>query len=115
MKSLGYGLIAVGCLVGSYLLVLDERAVAWEAFVPVLLFAVAGVAMVRVAFYRESQHEESRSENIDTVRSSLERLSDRARRLDDEKEAIDVYDLRHRIDDDFRPDLGPEGLASGRF
>ena len=112
MKSLGHAVITVGCVVGSYLLVLDERAVAWSAFVPVLLFAVAGVALVRVASHRESQHEVRRSENIDNVRSSLERLTERARALDDEKEAIDVYDLRHRIDDDFRADL--EAFAAAR-
>jgi hypothetical protein len=112
MKGLGYGIITLGFVAGAYLLVLDERQVAWGAFLPTVLVAAVGVVMVRTATRREAQHEGRRSENIDSVRSSLRRLCELTDGLDEEKGSVDVYELRHRIDAQFRSDL--ETFAAAR-
>ena len=61
--------------------------------------------MVRVAARQESTHADTIKSNLGTIDKSLESIVDKVRRLDDGKTEIDVYDLRHRIDEEFPDDL----------
>lgn len=105
MRHVGYLLVTLGFLAGAYLAVRQEEGVAPLSFLLALAIGAVGVALVHVALHRESHHEERLSSNLEVLDTSLGRLAEKARALDAEKESIDVYDLRHRIDEEFPEDL----------
>ena len=105
MKTLGFILITVGFMAGSYLAVEQREGVPVPMFVAALVIGVIGVVMVRVAARQESTHADTIKSNLGTVDKSLESIVTKVRRLDDGKTEIDVYDLRHRIDEEFPDDL----------
>ena len=111
MKKLGFILITIGFLAGSYLAVEQREGVPVPMFIAALAVGIAGVVMVRVAARQESTHADTIKSNLGTIDKSLESIVDKIRRLDDGKTGIDVYDLRHRIDDEFPDDLDAFVLA----
>ena len=105
MKNLGYLLITSGFLLGSYFSVLDIEEVQWDKAGIGLLIGVGGVALVRLATRRQSSATETLRSNIGKLEESLGRIVEKIDVLDTEKESINVYDVHHRIDDDFMADL----------
>ncbi len=105
MRWFGYLLLTAGFLYGAYLTALDERQVATAPFLFGLAVAAAGVAMARTAARQEATHEERLATDMAAIGVSLDRLAEKAAELDRNKQEIDVYDLRHHIDDEFMDDL----------
>ncbi len=105
MRKIGYLLITGAFLYGAYLLVLDERLVSWPPYLLAFAVGAVGVALVRRALHLEAHHEDRQSASIETLRSSLSRVVEEIERLETEKDTINVYDLRIRIDERLRADL----------
>jgi uncharacterized membrane-anchored protein YhcB (DUF1043 family) len=105
MKAIGYLLITVGFLVGSLAATSDKEVVYWNYFVVGLLVGVAGVVLVRIALRRHTHGGGRLTANIQTIEASLSRIVENLTKLDAEKQSIDTYDVRHRIDDQFADDL----------
>jgi hypothetical protein len=105
MKSLGYMLITLGFLVGTYFSVIDTEEVTWSFVVPSLLVGLFGVALIQVSARGQSTASDAVRTNIGKLEESLARIVDKATQLDADKESINVYDVHHRIDEDFMTDL----------
>lgn len=105
MRTLGYLLIAAGFLAGAYLAVRDPEAVALGPFLGALAVGAVGIVLVRLALRKTATHAERLTSDLRSLEASLERIVERVRALDAEKETIDVYDLRHRIDERFPGEL----------
>ncbi len=105
MKILGYLLITAGFLGGSYFAVLDAESVPAGRYLPAVAVGVAGVVLARMASRKASRDVEVVAANIGAIESSLERIVEKARAFDRDKETIDVYELRHHIDREFPDDL----------
>jgi len=105
MKSLGYILITLGFLMGSYFSVIDTEEVVWSMVGLSLLIGLGGVALVQASIRSQSTATDTVRTNISKLEESLARIVDKATRLDAEKDSINVYDFHHRIDDDFMSDL----------
>ena len=105
MKALGYLMITVGFLAGAYCAVEQRSGLPVTLFLAALAVGVAGVVLVRVASHRERTHAGTISANLGAIEASLESLVAKIRRLDDGSDAVDVYDLRHHIDEQFPDDL----------
>jgi len=105
MQKLGYLLIAAGFLGGSFYIVQNKETVGWVGYFVCLGVGIVGVAMARFAGRQAARHEDKLTSDIDSIRTSLARLSDNAAQLDAEKGSIDVYELRHRIDAVFADDI----------
>lgn len=101
MKQLGYLLVTGGFLVGSYTTVVQRETVPLLPYLVSLVAGAIGVAMVRTAIHRASRSTHVIEANIATIESSLQQVVERAHALARDKESIDVYDLRHRIDREF--------------
>lgn len=101
MKPLGYLLITVGFLSGSFYTVRAEEGVPLTSYLIAVAIGVAGVALVRFALHRESRHEDTLTANIATLEASLAQVVEGVRALEQERDEINVYDLRHRIDKEF--------------
>jgi len=105
MKRLGYALITIGFLGGAFTAVREVEGIAAGTFLVWLALGILGVIVVRRAAHQEATDEVRLTTNIQVLESSLDRLVASAEQLNAEKEAIDVYDLRHRIDERFLDDL----------
>ncbi len=105
MKNLGYLLITIGFLGGSFLAVERAEGVAELPFVGMLAVGAVGVVLARRATHRESRQEDVVAANISTIETSLGNVVDKVAALDRDKDSIDVYELRHHIDRDFPEDL----------
>ena len=105
MKTVGFMLITIGFLAGSYLAVMQREGVPVPMFVSAMVLGIIGVVLVRIATRQESTHADTIKDNLGAIDSSLESIVEKIRRLDDGKTEIDVYDLRHRIDEEFPDDL----------
>jgi hypothetical protein len=101
MKYLGYLLIVVGFLWGAFLTVERPEGVNSGLYLTALAIGVVGVITARLAVRAEARDETLLQANIATIESSLAAISEDAERLDIEKESINVYDLRHVIDQTF--------------
>jgi hypothetical protein len=98
-------MICVGFLLGSYFTVVQAEGVPVASYLVALALGVAGVVIVRRAIYAESRSEGVIATHLGTIATSLESVVDKVQALEREMEAIDVYDLRHRIDGEFPDDL----------
>jgi hypothetical protein len=105
VKSLGFLLITAGFLAGAYFSVEQRSGVSAAPFLAALAVGVMGVVLVRVATHRERTHADTISANLGAIGSSLESVVEKVRDLDQNKDELDVYDLRHHIDEKFPDDL----------
>jgi hypothetical protein len=106
VRAIGYWMLAVGFLAGAFVSVRTEaNAVAWTWFVPALLVAAAGVAMVRRSAHQETRQHATLSANIDRLRRAIDRIAGNIAHLDEEKEHLHPHDVHGRIDALFPADL----------
>jgi hypothetical protein len=106
MKNFGYLLITVGFLAGSLVAVqTSENVVNWTLFAPALVVGAVGVALARIGVKSETQQTGKVTANIETLSSSIERVVQNMRRLDDQKQELHPYDVHGRIDELFPEDL----------
>lgn len=105
MKKIGYILITAGFLGAALTTVLHTTEVRWYSFFIGIAVGIAGVAMVRIVTSRAATEEGALAGNITNIHESLARIVEKITRLNQEKESINPYDLRHRIDELFPEDL----------
>jgi len=105
MKRIGYLLITVGFLAGALTAVVDELNVRWLHFVAALAAGVVGVVMVRLDEHRHASSEHKVAANMQNIETSLGNIVENMTNLNAQKESINTYDVRHRIDELFSDDL----------
>ncbi len=105
MKNLGYLLIVIGFLMGSYFSVLDAEKVQWGLTGVGLIIGVAGVAVVQLSIRQQSSATDTLRTNLGKLEQSLTSIVEKIVALDSEKDSINVYDVHSRIDEDFMQDL----------
>ena len=99
-------MITIGFLAGALAAVVDKEAVEWGYFAGGLALGVAGVAVVRTGHRQETTAEGKLAANIETVETALGSIVANITRLNEEKESIDTYDVRHKVDELFVEDVG---------
>lgn len=99
MKTIGYVLIAIGFLTSSLISVLDELVVSWNYFALALGIGIVGIVLVRVSMRREVHQEGRLTANFQEIESSLDRIVTNLELISSEKQTIDTYDMRHRLDE----------------
>jgi len=105
MKNFGYLLIAAGFLLGSFFTVEQPEGVNTALYLVALAIGIAGVVTARSAVRAEARDETRMQANIATIETSLAAIANDSDRLDQQKESINVYELRHVIDETFPPHL----------
>ena len=98
-------MITVGFLAGALAAIIDELNVQWGYFIGALAVGIGGIALIQVGERRKSRAEGRLASNIQHIESSLSRIVENITRLNAEKQSIDTYDVRHRIDELFPEDL----------
>ncbi len=105
MKKLGYLAITVGFLAGALAATADKANVYWVYFAAALGTGVVGIVLVRFGERRESRVEGKLSSDIRSIEESLKRIVEKMKGLNEEKQSINTYDVRYRIDELFVEDL----------
>jgi hypothetical protein len=105
VKSLGFLLVTIGFVAGSLASVLDADLVRWTWFVPAVVVGAIGVAMIWISQRKETRAVDRLSSNMQAIDESLRRIVENITRLNAEKESIDTYDVRHRLEELFADDL----------
>jgi hypothetical protein len=105
MKSVGFLMVTVGFIAAALASVVDENVVRWLWYIPALGLGVAGIVLIKVEHARQSKTEHHVAARIETVDSSLERIATNINKLNADKDSINTYDMRYRIDELFMDDI----------
>lgn len=105
LRHFGYLLITIGFLGGSFEVVKRVEGVNAAIFLIWLGIGIVGVIVAQRARKAEATDVTVITANIQAIEESLAAISAQAKRLNDEKAGLSVYDLRHRIDERFPADL----------
>jgi len=105
MRRLGFLLVTIGFLGGALASVLDETAVAWGWFLPAVTVGLLGAVLVRTGRRREVRATGRMVSNVLAAQDSLRRIARNMARLNVEKQSIDPYEIRHRLEELFAEDL----------
>ena len=115
-KKFGYLLITIGFLAGALISVLDKENVRWGLFSSAIVAGAIGIFLVRTIQRRTSRAAETLTTNMEAIENSLRQIVDNLKELNSQKQGINTYDMRHRIDELFLEDLaifveGRESIA----
>ncbi|MHC4640152.1 MAG: hypothetical protein ACYS32_00805 [Planctomycetota bacterium] len=105
MKKLGYIIITIAFLTGALVAVLDELNVQWSYFSGAIILGVVGIIFVRLHELKSSRSDKRVSMNLQDIKTSLIRIVENIIHLNAQKQSINAYDMRHRIDELFSEDL----------
>ena len=105
MRRLGFLLVIVGFLAGALASVVDKTAVRWDWFIPAVAVGFVGVVLVRLGHRRETRATEKLVSNMRAIQDSLRRIDQNMTHLNAEKQSLDPYEVRHRLEELFADDL----------
>jgi len=98
-------MIAAGFLAGALACVVKVEQVLWTYFVPAVALGTVGVVFVRLGQHRRLSSGTRLAADMGAIDASLGRIVENITRLNEQKNSIDTYDIRHRIDELFPEDL----------
>ena len=107
MKNLGFLMITIGFLAAALASVEDRDEVQWGYFVPAVAVGIAGVVVTYLVRHRARSDEEKIATNMQTIETALAGIVKNMTQLKEQRQSINTYDVRHRIDE-----LFPENLAA---
>ena len=105
MKTIGYILISISFLAGSLAAIVDQEHVRWNYVIGALAVGVIGIFCARIGHRKVHTSEEKLNENIRYVETALEKIVSNITQLNSQKESINTYDVRHKIDELFLEEL----------
>ena len=107
MKNIGIALIIIGFLAGSLIAVLDTTIIeSWPSFIMALVVGSGGVVLVKMATRHSEQAAGLMDSNLRTVVDAIDNIVKNIDILDNEKDSINTYEVRHKLDRDYLLDLG---------
>ena len=106
-------MITIGFLAGALATMVKTDTVDWKAndlvswvyFAISMAIGIVGVFIVRAGHKKVHTSEETLSKNISSVETSLENIVKNITELNSQKDSIDTYDVRFKIDELFPNDL----------
>ena len=105
MTKLGIVLIGIGFIAGTLMTVIDVEIVRWVPFIISLIIGIIGIVLVKTSIKKEVLSPEVLTKNMEQIETSISSIIKNLKELNDQKEAINTYDVRHRVDELFLEDL----------
>ena len=105
MTKLGIVLIGIGFIAGTLMTVIDVETVRWVPFIISLIVGIIGIVLVKVSIKKEVQSTEVLTKNMEQIETSISNIIKNLKELNEQKETINTYDVRHRVDELFLEDL----------
>lgn len=101
MKLFAYILVGAGFIFGALVSVLQNVEVNWSYYVISLIIGIIGIVQLRVLDRREKRSEDKLAYNLQTLEEAIDHIVKHIRLLDDDKQSINPYDVRFKIDEYF--------------
>ncbi|WND03959.1 hypothetical protein QGN29_06175 [Temperatibacter marinus] len=105
MLTIAKLIIIAAFLTGAFLASLDEDAVNWTYFIPVIFGGIIGITLLKVGEKAAAQDDSLLAADKEMLEVSLQNILKNLRDLDGRKEKIPTYEMRFEIDKIFRTDL----------
>jgi len=105
MRRFGFLLVIAGFLAGALASVVNQTTVQWNLFLPAMGVGFVGVVLVRLGHRREVRATERLVSNMRAIHDSLRRIAQNMNQLNAEKQSLDPYDIRFRLEELFADDL----------
>lgn len=105
MINIARTIVIVAFLAGAFLASLDAEVVNWMFFVPVIIFGVVGIIMLKSGEKAAAKDDTLLATDKKILEQSLNNILLNLRELDGRKDKIPTYDMRFEIDRVFRDDL----------
>ena len=105
MTKFGIVLIGIGFIAGTLMTVIDVETVRWVPFIISLIIGIIGIVLVKVSIKKEVQSTEVLTKNMEQIETSISNIIKNLKELNEQKETINTYDVRHRVDELFLEDL----------
>lgn len=97
--------MTVGFLIGSLTAVVDKQQVQWGYFVIAIAAGAIGIVLVRLAKRNITTSEGKLASNMQSIEAALAGIVKNITQLNSQKQSIDTYDVRHRVDELFLDDI----------
>jgi hypothetical protein len=97
-KRIGYALLVGGFIAAALCSVMHQEVIFWISFIPCLIAAIVGIAIIRVTASKEAREEGKLATNIANVESALVRILENLKGLNAKKDEMSPYDVRHELD-----------------
>ena len=104
-KRLGHLLMWAGFVTSAFVATSRTEAVDWLAYSLTAAVGVVGVVLLRLKDRGGADSHQQAHETVEHLAGVLQQLADKLSQLRAEKETLDVYDVRHRIDGDLAANL----------
>lgn len=105
MERIGFGLLTLGFLAGSFVTALSALEVDWRLFVPAIAIGVAGVLMVKRARRAAARDSTLLRGNLEVLDRSLSSITAHLEQFRTRAVELPGHELRFEIDKHFRDDL----------
>ena len=105
MKNIAFILVILSFLAGAFLASLDERAMNWTYFAPVMLVGFIAAFMYKKAASEAAKQGDLLQNNKQVLIDSLNNLLTNLEALNGRKDKVPTYEMRFEIDKLFREDL----------
>lgn len=105
MINLAKFIVIASFLAGAFLASLDEEAINWTYFIPVMIAGVVGIFLLKSSEKAAAQDDSLLASDKQILETSLNNILANLRDLDGRKDKVPTYDMRFEIDRMFREDL----------
>lgn len=105
MKNIAFILVILSFLGGAFLASLDERAMNWMYFVPVMVVGFVGAFIYKKEASAAAKQGDLLQNNKQVLIDSLDNLLKNLEGLNGRKDQVPTYEMRFEIDKLFRDDL----------
>lgn len=105
MKNIAFTLVILSFLAGAFLSSLDERAMNWTYFIPVMLVGFIGAFIYKKESNAAAKQGDLLQNNKQVLIESLDNILKNLESLNGRKDKVPTYEMRFEIDKLFRDDL----------
>jgi len=99
-KRIGSLIMAIGFLWGSFVAVQHPHGVLWSTYGVAFTVTAIGAVLIRIAQSKSGAAEEKVASDMSTITTSLTRLVEHVRHMNEDKETADVFSFSKRIDEE---------------
>ena len=104
-KRLGHLLMWAGFVTSAFVATSRTESVDWLIYSITAGVGVVGVVLLRMKDRGGADSHQQAHETVEHLEAVLQQLAEKLSQLRAEKETLDVYEVRHRIDSDLAADL----------
>ncbi len=105
MINIAKFIVITAFLAGAFLASLDQEKVNWVYFIPVLVYGVVGIVLLKSGEKAAAKDDSLLANDRKTLAESLQNILANLRELDGRKDKVPTYEMRFEIDRIFRDDL----------